>query len=148
MGGRSGSSGRSSISGLPSENSYKIISKLPSLTGSEKQISYATKIRNEIGRAALYQATARTSDGRPSSLMQTAKKGNAAIKNDINNNALIKSSTGSVKKEKIKDAVNGYKDLSDRISRVNEVLSNSSAKFWIDNKYGDKIMKYIDTGKY
>lgn len=132
MGGRGGSSGFWQ-NDVPDASDYKAES-IPMLKGTPKQIEWANEIRKPMLKELANYTVRRTSDGRASMLYETARKGKGAIINDIQSSPLVKSTSGALKKQKIKDQVEGYKDLAGRIKRFNQIVRNDSAKFWIDNR--------------
>lgn len=53
----------------------------------------------------------------------------------INNNTLIKSiSSKDLQQRKISEEVGRFKEMAERFNTAKEILSNRSAKFWIDNR--------------
>ncbi len=141
MGGRGGNSGLPGGRLSEKELSRKIpdskefsIARPPQLEGSEKQVAWANDIRKGILKELGVYAITRTSDGRPSDLYKIATQGKEAIIKDIQGNPLINSASGKLREEKIENAIAGYKDLADRIRRLNSIAQNSSARFWIDNR--------------
>lgn len=119
---------------IPSERSFKVGVAPKLIGGTSEEIKEATKIRNQICRELVMYALSKTSDGRPSTLYGIAKQGTDAILRDIKNNPLINGASGKLRQEKLTDAINGYKDLSERIARYNKIVSNTSVSFWIKNR--------------
>ena len=120
---------------LPEEPLYKYGTKdLPQLTGSAEEIKEAKKIRSKTLKDAQYYALTKLSDGRPSDLYKTASLGKQAMIDSINNSALVKATWDpNVKQQKISDKVAGYKDTYARNQRFGDILSQTSAKFWLDH---------------
>ena len=120
---------------LPEEPLYKYGTKdLPQLTGSAEEIKEAKKIRSKTLKDAQYYALTKLSDGRPSDLYITASRGKQAMIDSINNSALVKAVWDpNVKQQKISDKVAGYKDTYARNQRFGDILSQTSAKFWLDH---------------
>lgn len=120
---------------LPEEPLYKYGTKdLPQLTGSAEEIKEAKKIRSKTLKDAQYYALTKLSDGRPSDLYITASRGKQAMIDSINNSALVKATWDpNVKQQKISDKVAGYKDTYARNQRFGDILSQTSAKFWLDH---------------
>lgn len=120
---------------LPEEPLYKYGTKdLPQLTGSAEEIKEAKKIRSKTLKDAQYYALTKLSDGRPSNLYITASRGKQAMIDSINNSALVKAVWDpNVKQQKISDRVASYKDTYARNQRFGDILSQTSAKFWLDH---------------
>ena len=120
---------------LPEEPLYKYGTKdLPQLTGSAEEIKEAKKIRSKTLKDAQYYALTKLSDGRPSDLYITASRGKQAMIDSINNSALVKAVWDpNVKQQKISDRVASYKDTYARNQRFGDILSQTSAKFWLDH---------------
>ena len=120
---------------LPEEPLYKYGTKdLPQLTGSAEEIKEAKKIRSKTLKDAQYYALTKLSDGRPSDLYITASRGKQAMIDSINNSALVKATWDpNVKQQKISDKVANYKDTYARNQRFGDILSQTSAKFWLDH---------------
>lgn len=120
---------------LPEEPLYKYGTKdLPQLTGSAEEIKEAKKIRSKTLKDAQYYALTKLSDGRPSDLYITASRGKQAMIDSINNSALVKAVRDpNVKQQKISDRVASYKDTYARNQRFGDILSQTSAKFWLDH---------------
>lgn len=120
---------------LPEEPLYKYGTKdLPQLTGSDEEIKEAKKIRSKTLKDAQYYALTKLSDGRPSDLYKTASLGKQAMIDSINNSALVKAVWDpNVKQQKISDKVAMYKDTYARNQRFGDILSQTSAKFWLDH---------------
>ena len=120
---------------LPEEPLYKYGTKdLPQLTGSAEEIKEAKKIRSKTLKDAQYYALTKLSDGRPSDLYITASRGKQAMIDSINNSALVKATWDpNVKQQKISDRVASYKDTYARNQRFGDILSQTSAKFWLDH---------------
>ena len=127
--------GNDAFAELPEEPLYKYGSKdLPQLTGSAEEIKEAKKIRSKTLQDAQYYALTKLSDGRPSDLYKTASLGKQAMIDSINNSALVKATWDpNVKQQKISDKVAGYKDTYARNQRFGDILSQTSAKFWLDH---------------
>ena len=118
---------------LPEEPLYKYGTKdLPQLSAEE--IKEAKKIRSKTLKDAQYYALTKLSDGRPSDLYITASRGKQAMIDSINNSALVKAVWDpNIKQQKISDKVAGYKDTYARNQRFGDILSQTSAKFWLDH---------------
>ena len=127
--------GNDAFAELPEEPLYKYGTKdLPQLTGSAEEIKEAKKIRSKTLKDAQYYALTKLSDGRPSDLYITASRGKQAMIDSINNSALVKAVRDpNVKQQKISDKVAGYKDTYARNQRFGDILSQTSAKFWLDH---------------
>lgn len=127
--------GNDAFAELPEEPLYKYGTKdLPQLTGSAEEIKEAKKIRSKTLKDAQYYALTKLSDGRPSDLYKTASLGKQAMIDSINNSALVKAVWDpNVKQQKISDKVAGYKDTYARNQRFGDILSQTSAKFWLDH---------------
>lgn len=137
---------------LPDTHEYQYILKknYPLLVGTKKQVEFADDIRDGIRKGLLSYAKFVTSDGRPSTLFSVAKCGKTEVIRNIERSvSCIYDET--VKTERIKSAVNAYKDLAKRIKRYNEIMGHESAAFWIDNRptytenyRNEKFKKFID----
>ena len=127
--------GNDAFAELPEEPLYKYGTKdLPQLTGSAEEIKEAKKIRSKTLKDAQYYALTKLSDGRPSDLYITASRGKQAMIDSINNSALVKATWDpNVKQQKISDRVASYKDTYARNQRFGDILSQTSAKFWLDH---------------
>lgn len=127
--------GNDAFAELPEEPLYKYGTKdLPQLTGSAEEIKEAKKIRSKTLKDAQYYALTKLSDGRPSDLYITASRGKQAMIDSINNSALVKAvQDPNVKQQKISDKVANYKDTYARNQRFGDILSQTSAKFWLDH---------------
>ena len=127
--------GNDAFAELPEEPLYKYGTKdLPQLTGSAEEIKEAKKIRSKTLKDAQYYALTKLSDGRPSDLYITASRGKQAMIDSINNSALVKAVWDpNVKQQKISDKVAMYKDTYARNQRFGDILSQTSAKFWLDH---------------
>lgn len=127
--------GNDAFAELPEYPLYKYGTKdLPQLTGSAEEIKEAKKIRSKTLKDAQYYALTKLSDGRPSDLYKTASLGKQAMIDSINNSALVKATWDpNVKQQKISDKVASYKDTYARNQRFGDILSQTSAKFWLDH---------------
>lgn len=155
MGGRGGSSGNSGIAArLPGKLSYDPQSyEFPALEGTEKQVKWTEKIRMDALERMWNYATTYTSDGRPSGMAEIYLGGKAAMLSDIKNNQLIQSTSGSLREEKLRDAINSFAEAKARMERWNVLSQKKSAKWWIDNRpntlanYMNKKLKGFIDGK-
>lgn len=162
MGGRGGSSGLSSglysrnsiAKELPDSDSFKM-RELPELEGSQKQIDWATKIRQRVLNSLMSYATGYQSDGHGAIGDVVGK-----TKNEIAES--IQKRIEGAESKKAKDfqksyAIERYKDIAERVKRVNEVASVRSSSWWINYnqkyefKFGQseyyrnqQFKKYID----
>ena len=119
--------------GIPTEEDFKPV-RAPKLIGrTAQEIEKATKNRNEICRNLAAYAVKFTSDGRPSTLYQTARQGMDAIIQDIRNNpAVLDAEDDEVRSRRIARECAAYRDLAERIARYNEIVSNDRAEYWLD----------------
>lgn len=155
MGGRGGSSGLSGGGGkeysvdnikkkLPDMNDFKL-DKPPQLEGSEKQIAWAKQIRAEFVPKLVQSVFAQHQD--IVKAMNSGGKDGVAqhIHDEAVNAYKNRYSYISNKKEaeKLADkdianyvnrSVSSYNTLRNRVQAINKLASNSSAKFWIDNR--------------
>lgn len=154
MGGRGGSSGLSgggkeySVNNikkkLPDMNDFKL-DKPPQLEGSEKQIAWAKQIRAEFVPKLVQSVFAQQQD--IVKAMNSGGKDGVAqhIHDEAVNAYKNRYSYISNKKEaeKLADkdissyvnrSVSSYNTLKNRVQAINKLASNSSAKFWIDNR--------------
>ena len=129
MGGIGGSSGNSGIAArLPGKLSYDPQSyEFPALEGTEKQVKWAEKIRMDALERMWNYATTYTSDGRPSGMAEIYLGGKAAMLSDIKNNQLIQATSGRLREEKLRDAINSFAEANARMDRWN-VLTKKRAQ--------------------
>lgn len=155
MGGRGGS-GRSAGRGdaeikkaLPGRPSFKIeeFGKLPKLNGTEKQVRYAERIREETLSDLWNYTSNYDSDGNRSNNVFTYVKGKEAMMSEISSNQLINMTSGETRRRKVSQAVAGYADAAKRLERYYSISQNNSAKFWIDNYGKEELRKRIDGKK-
>lgn len=139
MGGRGGSSGmsggnlRSNISNKLSDNITFKIANFPSLEGSQKQIEWAEKIRQRVIKDLTHYAIGQQSDGNMPESHDILGKSKDEIIKDIQNNKRINNAKDAKAKEwAVNHVINRYKDISERIQRVNEVVAVKQASWWID----------------
>lgn len=136
MGGRGsgGVSSGGSGSKFPKVQSQIDMDNLPALTGTQKQVSWANQIREQvIGQLA--QAMYRTSDG-----YQTRAPDYVTSESDMKK--FVKSTTEafsgsskSILKEKVANTVSALTTASTQIENLKSLISKeTSAKFWIDNR--------------
>ena len=153
MGGRGGASGISGAytdkritSELPNALSVFKAKDLQPLVGSEKQVKWAESIRNEIGEELYKYSLQQKSDKTPVSkdMRMDMQSGKPAMLSAIKNNALVKATSGDVKKEKIKNAIGTYNEIYRRHETFKSIMSNTSAKFWIDNRPGSSPETYMN----
>lgn len=135
MGGRGGSSGLSNNSdkginnSLPNESDFKFRS-LPDLEGTPKQIDWAEKIRNRVLSDLQSYATGYQSDGN-SAIDNVIGKTKSEMVQKIKQR-IDGASSNEAKEYQRNYAIERYKDISERIKRVNEVAAVKSASWWID----------------
>lgn len=150
MGGRGGSSGLLSDYGktignsLPNELDFKF-RDLPDLQGSPKQIGWAEKIRSRVINDLKSYATGHQSDGSmaiDNVIGKTKREMIQKVKQRIDG-----AISNEAKEYQKNYAIERYKDISERIKRVNEVASVKSASWWID--YSQKYeTKFGQSGNY
>lgn len=150
MGGRGSSSGLDSISNYISKSLPKEVPKLmldsdyPELNGTERQIAWARKIRKELGedlRAYVdrFDSYKKRSNGLGSLISnQIRQNRDNAIKFILN--GVEKSNN---KRQDLKEIVDIVSNYSDRVKRFNNIMSNTSASFWIDNRTEDGVNKKL-----
>ena len=63
---------------------------------------------------------------------------------EIQNNYLVKTTKGEVQGQKIKDRLGTYNEIARRYNTYKEIMSNDSAKFWIDNRPGGNPDTYMN----
>lgn len=136
MGGRgasSGARGEAVYNSLPDKTAYEA-KDLPELSGSEKQVKWAETLREEADEVLWHYAIHRDGRGNPSGLHDIAIKGRNKIKEYIEDNPLVDTTSGKLRAEKISDQIAAFRELADRVKRYNEIMSNSKASYWIDNR--------------
>lgn len=167
MGGRGGSSrlsvGKKEYSvdnikkKLPDMNDFKI-DKPPQLEGSEKQIAWAKQIRAEFIPKLVQSVFAQQQDI-VKAMNRGGKDGVAQhihdeAVNTYKNRYNYISNKNEAEKLADKDiasyvnrSVSSYNALRNRVQAINKLASNSSAKFWIDNRnsYNEIRKKILDT---
>lgn len=160
MGGRGGSGGsaqkgaeyRDIVKRLPDAPDALDLDAMPALQGTEKQVKWAEKIRQDLVADLAEYATSYTSDGRRSSSAETLAKGKKAMADSIMQNPLVTDTVGRVREEKINNQIKGYVDAAERWKRVKSLVDgHTSASFWIDhranqvkNYMNKKLKAYID----
>lgn len=158
MGGRGGASGMSNAwkNEIPKLNEYQHKRQLPELQGSEKQVKWAKEIRDNLGEDLWRYVISRTSDGKPSGIYNIlSKQGIKGAIQDIEKSVNLFSGyerqSNNRKKEIINRRLLSYKELARRIKKYNEIMSNRSAAFWIDNRrnsqrnyMNERLKKIID----
>lgn len=156
MGGRGGASGFQNWQNrIPQLDEYRRLLKKdwPELEGSEKQIKWAKAIREDLRNDLWGYASLRTSDGRPTDayniLLRSGRDG--AIRDIKKLIERLRDSSDEVKKERLERKIWAYTDLAKRIKKYNDIFSNRSAAFWIENRWNSpknymnqKLKKYID----
>lgn len=152
MGGRGGSSGGGGATiknALPGSPSFKIeeFGKLPKLNGTEKQVRYAERLREETLSDLWNYTSNYDSNGNRSNKVFTYAKGKEAMMAEINSDQLINMTSGETRKQKVSQAVAGYVDAAKRLERYYSISQNNSAKFWIDNHGKGELRKRIDGKK-
>lgn len=158
MGGRGGSSGLSGISRNSISKSLGDVefkkAPLPSLEGSQRQIEWAEKIRDRVLKDMYSYAAGNQSDGHSSVDYNIIGKSKDEVVKAIESDVSY-SKTKEAKEWRANYTADRYKDLSDRIKRVNEFAEIKSASWWIDyaKKYegsggkeyrNTQFKKYID----
>ncbi len=160
MGGRGGSGGASQknseyrdvMSRLPDAPRMLDFYAMPKLQGTEKQVQWANKIREEVVMDLAYYANDYTSDGRQNRLSPILAQGKKAMADSILTSAIVSTTSGKLRQEKINDLIHAYTDTADRWNRlVSLVEGHTSASFWIDNRTNQlknylnkKLKAYID----
>lgn len=120
---------------------------LPTIEGSEKQIDWAMKIRNQAAATLKYEVThVEWKEGQPKRSVESlliALESEESIQNHLDNvpEFLVEKTTKSMN------------DLLDRYARLIEIATNPSSEFWIDNRDNqeknhkfNKFAKYVQTG--
>ena len=127
-------------------NKLDTLKELPELVGTEKQIKWAKDIRKEVGMELARYAVDRNTEGNPVSRdhFTNLGKGKEAMLSEIQNNALVKMTKGEVQGQRIKDRIGTYNEISRRYNTYKEIMSNDSAKFWIDNRPGSSPETYMN----
>lgn len=155
MGGRGGSSGLSSgntsvkdiAKRLPDVKEFTL-DKPPQLEGSEKQIAWAKQIRaQQVKELYMYAITFGANNNQASiDLVNAMNNGKDSMADYIYKQAnQYQSYSAKTRKELAESYINKYKSMKDRVKVVNEIATNKSAKFWIDNRDSiDEFKKRIN----
>ena len=114
----------------------QFVKSLPELTGSEKQVKWATQIRSEAQQEMFTYATTQM-NGRPSSLYEVAQRGQTAKQQFIDK--AVSSFDGELKQRKRAEYEAKFDDLDRRIEVYNRIFSHSDAKYWIDRRSNSEI---------
>lgn len=144
MGGRGGSSGlksgfsdRDIAKRLPDQKEFNI-EKAAQLDGSEKQIKWANDIRKELLPSLANTAVYGQNNGE---LFANVKKGTDSMVKDIQEKLRVQEKYSDsrgfnpkIYETIVNESVNAYKELSQRIKRLNDIFGIKSAKFWIDHR--------------
>lgn len=139
MGGRGSSGGGSrGIRGmLPDRTSFDVnrINELPRLQGTEKQVAWAEKIREETLSELWWYTINRDSEGKPSMAAETYARGKDAMVRSIRESPLVSlAGNEHVRNENIQRQINGFRDAKRRLEAYHSISQNTSASFWIDNR--------------
>lgn len=128
---------------IPSMQSFN----LPKLQGTPNQVAWANEIRRDVLPEIAHYAQTRNSDGKPTGVASIMAKGKKAMIDDINNNPLVRSTSGAVRKQKIQNAVDSYRDMARRIDVVQQIASHTSAKYWIDRRRNSTLNHQLQRWK-
>lgn len=154
MGGRGGSSG---LSGGLSEKDISrrlpdvkefTLDKPPQLEGTDKQVAWAKQIRaQQVKELYMYAITFGTRNNQASiDLVQAMNGGKESMAKYIHQQAnQYESYSVQTRKELTESYIKKYNSMKARVKVVNEIVTNKSAKFWIDNRDSiDELKKRID----
>ncbi len=124
-------------------------SELPELEGTPSDISRATEIRNEFGRAMRGYALERDNDGRPISreyskdMLRGDIEARVKLVKDLANRQ--SSEHPELYSEKLKDNISLQKELNERYTRYKDIFTkHKTAAWWIKNENYNYFRKYID----
>lgn len=119
---------------IPEQSAFVV--KMPAkLEGSDKQVEWADQIRKKVLKTLGIYTVNRLSNGDPCfGMWETAKKGEEAVVENILNSPLVTSTEGSLRQEKIENHISAYKDMAERIKRLESITQKTSAAWWIENK--------------
>lgn len=135
MGGRGASSGIGSqnISGLP--EAQKPIDNFPELQGSEKQIAWATDIRQKIYNTLLSEMK-RNKDGYGTEAIKYIFKKKDMEKWVLDRkNTFGEFSTSPELKERVKDSIESLQTAAKQYKALRTLIeTETSAKFWIEHR--------------
>lgn len=136
------------IKNISPEVTFLMADEIPQLTGTEKQIAWATKIRTNYGKTYLHVAIKKMSDGRPINAERTQKyvKGTAEeiAKFVLEEATALACGYEDLLETKIDDAVETQKDMVARYNRYKYLITEKiSAAWWIENRNTD-FSAYLD----
>ncbi len=125
--------------------------EIPQLTGTEKQIAWAEKIRTNYGKTYLHVAIKKMSDGRPINAERTQKyvKGTAEeiAKFVLEEATALAAGYDDLLETKIDEEMATQKDMVARYNRYKALVTDkNSAAWWIENRDAD-FSAYLDGKK-
>lgn len=131
MGGRGGAGGAAENS-LPQVQ--RPMDNFPALTGSEKQVNWANKIRDEVYDALvleMYKTEQGVRTEAPNYITST-KDMQTWIKQTKDAFGMV---SGSVLRERVNNSIDGLRRASDQYGRIRALIEKeTSAKYWIDHR--------------
>lgn len=129
MGGRGGAGGGGG--GLPKVQ--RPMESFPALTGTEKQVGWANKIRDEVYHTLvreMYKTEAGFRTEAPKFITST-KDMKIWVKNTRD---VFQTANSKILKEKVNNSINSLRRASDQYGRIRALIEKeTSAKFWIDH---------------
>lgn len=122
---------------LPGKTSFDInkMDELPQLIGSEKQVAWAEKIREETLSDLWNYTITRNSNGNMSRSAEIYAQGKGAMEKSIRENPLVSMAGNErIRNEHIQRQISGFSDAKRRLEAYHAISQNTSASFWIDNR--------------
>ena len=117
---------------------------LPKLKGTEKQVAWAEKIRDDAIDTLGNQLVSYVLGTANYNTLVDATKSKEAMAEYVRNNPLVKATTGSVRQEKIDTVCNQLREFVRRDQAYLDIVTNDSAKFWIDNRSTSHLVGMLE----
>ena len=158
MGGRGSNSGvggatASANAMLPSYDTKALAKRmqtgLPALSGTLKQVRWASDIRDEAQKTMLAAITAKYNIGNDT--YQDIANGKKSMQDGVQkayNTGFGISGNKTVAKEWAERRAKTYKDVSDDLQRVDTILQGKTeSSWWIKNRINTAFREYVTSGK-
>jgi hypothetical protein len=132
MGGRGGAGGSVGSGGLPKVQ--RPVESFPALTGTEKQVKWANKIRDEVYDTLVGEMYKTESGFRTDApnYITSAKDMQTWVKQTRD---AFKMANSKILKEKINNSIDSLRRASNQYGRIRALIEKEkSAKFWIDHR--------------
>jgi hypothetical protein len=132
MGGRGGAGGGVGSGGLPKVQ--RPVESFPALTGTEKQVKWANKIRDEVYDTLVGEMYKTESGFRTEApnYITSAKDMQTWVKQTRD---AFQMSNSRILKEKVNNSIDSLRKASDQYGRIRSLIEKeTSAKFWIDHR--------------